>query len=1022
MRAFQRTLTNFYNTYLKSPPPQSKKNKFSSEPTLDEQLFYQRNGYLWDFCIVFPNQSRAIIAEENKTGRSGSDAKFQDDDEARTKDQEAHKILTDTRAQTLIPGVECSIELSSKKSHKFYKIRVEEWKLRDFAIRSRRKLRLNNEKIKNRAEGGLQGCAKPKLHKDDNKSDKQIQEDIENCEDKEHFKIKPFFIADDPKYCKFSPYDCIYAPLPSEIGSLSYFHKMHEHFASANESNNKPKSGPRNCARNSLLRMTVGPGTKCSKCKSEDIEGKLQFVCCNYCTCGSCKEEEGAQGASSKGASPVNKTDRACYRHACNFFLCPACMFSQDDGEETKDEQMKKFQQLIDIESLYETGPGLTHPFDDVIRLQLIYNILRADEEEDGCKLHLGVDPKEEEEFKKRMKKSVKKFIDTPEGSNLLLEELQAGVEHLKHSAYPLHHEKLRRRLKKNWNRFGFQWKGISIPERLRCQKRLWATLTYPSWRFFDVLEYPFEELKAYFGEKIALYFWFLGHYTHWLFYFAPVGFLSFVCTPGNTSSVVAPFFSVIGIGWATGMLEYWKRRQQEINLRWGTHGAKAQEQERPTFKEEQPSISRQKDLREKMWDVLCLHATIKGIIFVCIVGVFAMIVSIFGLRYYLEAVKHYEWGSTLGSFLNSVQIYVLNILYSKVAVWATDRENHMTDTSYEDSLIAKLFVFQFANSYSSFFYLAFIQKLLGVDDDPTTSLMNTLTENIRIVFVVNILAGNFQEAVLPLLVYKYKMFVAKRAKQEMSEVEKEYTLQDYNALGTINDYAELACQFGYVILFVVAAPLAPVFALINNVLEIYTDGYKLLSEMRRPVPIQVESIGVWYDIFQTILMISVVTNSALICFIMNDIFGGYSLQVKAWGFVLLQYLAFSCLSMLAYMIPDISAGVSTQLQREAYLTKKLINQVADPERKDYNRAVDNQECGPVVIHAIAGDLELPNGFEQPYAHHRCNDKCDSQSISQTLKGEPSSRKLVSESHWQLTKEQEKVKGCAEYCGFFSPS
>ena len=129
-----------------------------------------------------------------------------------------------------------------------------------------------------------------------------------------------------------------------------------------------------------------------------------------------------------------------------------------------------------------------------------------------------------------------------------------------------------------------------------------------------------------------------------------------------------------------------------------------------------------------------------------------------------------------------------------------------------------------------------------------------------------------------------------------------------------------------------------------------------------------------------------------------------------------------SCNTEVLYTELCMFAGVSTQLQREAYLTKKLINQVADPERKDYNRAVDNQECGPVVIHAIAGDLELPNGFEQPYAHHRCNDKCDSQSISQTLKGEPSSRKLVSESHWQLTKEQEKVKGCAEYCGFFSPS
>ena len=36
--------------------------------------------------------------------------------------------------------------------------------------------------------------------------------------------------------------------------------------------------------------------------------------------------------------------------------------------------------------------------------------------------------------------------------------------------------------------------------------------------------------------------------------------------------------------------------------------------------------------------------------------------------------------------------------------------ENHRTQTQYDDALIIKLFAFQFTNSYSSLFYIAFFR------------------------------------------------------------------------------------------------------------------------------------------------------------------------------------------------------------------------------------------------------------------------------------------------------------------------
>lgn len=52
--------------------------------------------------------------------------------------------------------------------------------------------------------------------------------------------------------------------------------------------------------------------------------------------------------------------------------------------------------------------------------------------------------------------------------------------------------------------------------------------------------------------------------------------------------------------------------------------------------------------------------------------------------------------------------------LCSIVANALSERENHRTDTQYEDSMIAKIFIFQFVNSYASFFYLAFIAQYVG--------------------------------------------------------------------------------------------------------------------------------------------------------------------------------------------------------------------------------------------------------------------------------------------------------------------
>ena len=53
-----------------------------------------------------------------------------------------------------------------------------------------------------------------------------------------------------------------------------------------------------------------------------------------------------------------------------------------------------------------------------------------------------------------------------------------------------------------------------------------------------------------------------------------------------------------------------------------------------------------------------------------------------------------------------------------------------------------------------------------------------------------------------------------------------------------------LVVQYGFVTIFVAAFPLAPMFALMNNVIEIRLDAYKFVTQYKRPVAVKAQDIG----------------------------------------------------------------------------------------------------------------------------------------------------------------------------------
>jgi hypothetical protein len=84
---------------------------------------------------------------------------------------------------------------------------------------------------------------------------------------------------------------------------------------------------------------------------------------------------------------------------------------------------------------------------------------------------------------------------------------------------------------------------------------------------------------------------------------------------------------------------------------------------------------------------------------------------------------------------------------------------------------------------------------------------------------------------------------------------------------GVLEEYTELFIQYGYVTLFACAFPLSSFAAMVNNLLEVKVDGFKLLLATQRPKYLGAEDIGTWQSVLEFMSYLAVASNCAIICF-----------------------------------------------------------------------------------------------------------------------------------------------------------
>ncbi|XP_075019401.1 anoctamin-5 isoform X4 [Calonectris borealis] len=494
-------------------------------------------------------------------------------------------------------------------------------------------------------------------------------------------------------------------------------------------------------------------------------------------------------------------------------------------------------------------------------------------------------------------------------------------------------------------------WKKANDPN---CDNERYTL--YMEWarflRFYK--EQPLDLIRKYYGEKIGIYFAWLGFYTEMLFLAAVVGLICFlyglftmdenmsskeICDPAiggeiimcplcdreceywrlNTTCVsseyshlfdnVATLFFAIFMGiWVTLFLEFWKRRQARLKYEWDLVDFEEEQQQlqlRPEY-EAKCTQKKKNPVTQEMEPYLpitsqavrfCISGT-TVLFWVSLIIASMIAVIVYRLAVYAAFASLMENTQTLqpisglltpqlatsvtASCLNFVIIMILNFLYERIAIWITDMEIPRTHMEYENRLTMKMFLFQFVNYYSSCFYVAFFKgKFVGYpgaytymfnrwrneECDPAGCLIE-LTTQLTIVMAGKQIWGNIQEAIVPWICNWWGRRKARNNPENLySRWEQDHDLQTFGALGLFYEYLEMVIQFGFITLFVASFPLAPLLALMNNILEIRVDSWKLTTQYRRPVAAKAHSIGVWQEILNGMAILSVVTNAFIVAF-----------------------------------------------------------------------------------------------------------------------------------------------------------
>uniref|UniRef100_A0A8C2WLL3 Anoctamin n=1 Tax=Cyclopterus lumpus TaxID=8103 RepID=A0A8C2WLL3_CYCLU len=539
-----------------------------------------------------------------------------------------------------------------------------------------------------------------------------------------------------------------------------------------------------------------------------------------------------------------------------------------------------------------------------------------------------------EAEFMK-LKMPTKKVYEVKQGSNLV-EKIRLFIHKV---TTPLHPKVDANRPQSTLRALQFQFYTAAalLANGVYTSAYPLHDLLYEQWASYSVFyKYqPIGLIRKYFGEKVGLYFAWLGVYTQMLIPAAIVGVIVFlygcatvddnipsmeICDPRNNITMcplcdhacsywklvtacgtarashlfdnpATVFFSIFMALWAVLFMEHWKRRQMRLNYIWDLTGFGEEEEVRQRF---QVTCNDEK-VKLTCTDRMPAYLTTVVMMSFMILVTFAIVFGVILYRISIKAALHMSnypvarsniraTVKTTAAIINLIVIIIMDEIYGAIARWLnTLGEVPKTDKSYEERLIFKTFVLKFVNAFTPIVYLAFFRgRLVGrpgnylyvvgsyrMEECAHAGCLMELCIQLCITMLgKQLIQNNLFEIGIPKLkklLRRRKSDMEEEVNKSLQRHEKDHILGPF--VGLSPEYMEMIIQFGMVTLFVASFPLAPLFALLNNIIEIRLDAKKFVMELRRPIAAKAKDIGIWYNLLRGLSKVAVIVNAFVISF-----------------------------------------------------------------------------------------------------------------------------------------------------------
>ncbi|KAF8928547.1 Anoctamin-6 [Dissophora ornata] len=277
-------------------------------------------------------------------------------------------------------------------------------------------------------------------------------------------------------------------------------------------------------------------------------------------------------------------------------------------------------------------------------------------------------------------------------------------------------------------------------------------------------------------------------------------------------------------------------------------------------------------------------------------------------------------------AMFNLIIIIILGEIWCRLAEWPTDKENLKYTDAYEASFIIKRYLFDFIN-------IEDLQDTCQYD-----ACITELTVQLAVVFVGKQLLNGlfemvFSKKILADQALKRRKFLEARKRTRAPQWVKDDDFPSYE-VSILKCFRKSVIQFGFCTLFVTSFPVAPAFALINNLIDIRMEATRLLTQYRRPVALRAKDIGMREKIMEFVSFISVITNATIIAFsslwVKEHIFidhlhandDGGLLAARLRFILVFEHVVFLFKFILRASIPSVPLTIKLAVQRSKYITR----------------------------------------------------------------------------------------------------